>query len=85
MTEATRIPDGFPGETEEDLIEKQAIMDVLLETRVWSKNYLSNPFPYLIEDITKVEKTDLERYKQLFLKHYKKYSEFKNRQYNLLE
>ena len=28
--EATRIPEGFPGETTEDLIEKQAIMDVLL-------------------------------------------------------
>ena len=28
--EATRIPDGFPGENIEDLIEKQAIMDVLL-------------------------------------------------------
>lgn len=46
-SEATRIPDGFPGETAEDLIEKQAIMDVLLESRTWSKGYLSNPFPYL--------------------------------------
>lgn len=55
ITEATRIPEGFPGETTEDLIEKQALLDVMLETRVWSRNYLSNPFPYLFEDITKVE------------------------------
>jgi formylmethanofuran:tetrahydromethanopterin formyltransferase len=74
MSEATRIPDGFPGETVEDLIEKQAIMDVLLESRVWSRNYLSNPFPYIFEDITKIDKQDLEKYKLLFQKHYKKYS-----------
>lgn len=30
LTEATRIPEGFAGETTEDLIEKQAILDVLL-------------------------------------------------------
>ena len=30
MSEATRIPDGFPGETSEDLIEKQALLDVML-------------------------------------------------------
>lgn len=55
-------------------------MDVLLDSRVWSRNYLSNPFPYLFEDITKVDKKDLEHYKGLFLMHYKKYLEFKNRQ-----
>ena len=61
------------------------MMDVLLGTRVWSKDYLSNPFPYLFEDITKVDPKDLETYKKLFIKHYKKYSEFKNRQTKLLE
>ena len=55
-------------------------MDVLLDSRIWAKNYLSNPFPYLFEDITKVDKKDLEHYKSLFIMHYKKYSEFKNRQ-----
>lgn len=47
MTDATTIPAGFEGENVEDLIEKQAIMDVLLETRTWAKPYLSNPFPYI--------------------------------------
>lgn len=54
MTQATTIPDDFPGETTEDLIEKQAILDVLLETRTWSKPYLSNPFPYLFQDVSQV-------------------------------
>lgn len=79
-TEATRIPDGFAGETTEDLIEKQAIMDVLLETRTWSKPYLSNPFPYLFPDITKIAKPELDHYKQIFLAQYRKYNEFKNRE-----
>lgn len=60
-------------------------MDVLLETRVWSRNYLSNPFPYILEDITKVEPKELEHYKRLFAKYYRKYSEFKNKQVQLLE
>lgn len=59
VTEATRIPDGFPGETTEDLIEKQALLDVMLETRVWARDYLSNPFPYLFEDITKIDAKEL--------------------------
>lgn len=57
----------------------------MLETRVWSRNYLSNPFPYLFEDITKVDPKELEQYQRLFAKHYKKYREFKNRQVKLLE
>lgn len=79
-TEATRIPEGFAGETADDLIEKQAIMDVLLETRTWSKPYLSNPFPYLFPDISKIEKPQLDHHKQTFLTQYRKYSEFKNRE-----
>ena len=59
-------------------------MDVLLETRTWSKPYLSNPFPYLFVDITKVDKKELDHYKQLFLMHYRKYSEFKSRETKLL-
>lgn len=77
--EATRIPEGFAGETTEDLIEKQAIMDVLLETRTWSKPYLSNPFPYLFPDVSKIPKAELDHYKQVFLGQYRKYSEFKSR------
>jgi hypothetical protein len=79
MTDATKIPEGFAGETVEDLIEKQAIFDVLLQTRTWSKGYLSNPFPYLFEDITKVEKKNLDYYKKTFLRFYHQYNDFKQR------
>ena len=79
MTQATSIPDGFPGETSEDLIEKQAILDVLLESRTWSKAYLSNPFPYLFEDVSTVDKKELDNCKRVFLHQYKKYSSFKER------
>ena len=54
-------------------------MDVLLETRTWSKPYLSNPFPYLFPDISKIPKAELDHYKQVFLGQYRKYSEFKSR------
>ena len=53
-TEASRIPDRLPGETDQQLIEKHAIMEVMLETTIWAEPYLSNPFPYLVKDITKV-------------------------------
>ena len=29
-------------------------MDVMLESTTWAERYLSNPFPYLIEDVAKV-------------------------------
>lgn len=52
-------------------------MDVLMDSRVWSKTYLSNPFPYLINDITKVKEDDTKRLKSAFKKHYTKYRLFK--------
>lgn len=35
-------------------------MDVLLDSKAWGENYLSNPFPYLTEDITNVDKDALD-------------------------
>lgn len=29
-----------------------ALLDVLLETHTWAEPYLSNPFPYVVEDLT---------------------------------
>jgi hypothetical protein len=58
---------------------------VLLETRTWSKPYLSSPFPYLLADVSKVDKGELDHYKQVFLQQYRKYSEFKNREVKMLE
>lgn len=55
------------------LIEKQAIMDVLLDTRSWGEKYVTNPFPYIEEDITKIKEADLKQYKQHFFVNLKKY------------
>jgi hypothetical protein len=55
-------------------------MDVLLESRTWSKPYLSNPFPYLFPDVSKVARPELDHCKQVFLTQYRKYSEFKSRE-----
>jgi len=40
------------------LIEKQAIFDLLLDTKLWSAKYLTNPFPYLSDSITDFSKQD---------------------------
>jgi hypothetical protein len=45
------------------LIEKQAILDVLLDTRAWGEKYVTNPFPYIEEDLTKIKPDDLKKYK----------------------
>ena len=30
-------------------------MDVMLESTTWAERYLSNPFPYIVDDVTKVK------------------------------
>ena len=55
------------------LIEKQAILDVLLDTRIWGEKYITNPFPYIEEDITKITPETLKSYKQHFFINLKKY------------
>ncbi len=69
-SEATRIPERLRGETDDLLIEKQAIMDVLLESRTWGEKYIANPFPYLTDDITSVKKSELELMKKCFYLNY---------------
>ena len=34
-------------------------MDVLLSSRVWGEKYICNPFPYVEEDITKINEKEL--------------------------
>ena len=55
------------------LIEKQAIMDVLLDTRVWGQKYITNPFPYIDKDITKIGDEDLRHFKKHFYINLRKY------------
>ncbi len=55
------------------LIEKQAIIDVLLDTRVWGEKYITNPFPYIEKDITKFKESDLKSFKKHFYINLRKY------------
>ena len=55
------------------LIEKQAILDVLLDTRCWGEKHVTNPFPYIEPDITKIPEEDLKHFKRHFYINLKKY------------
>lgn len=60
----------------------------MLETYTWAEPYLSNPFPYIVDDITKVmksnkikfqaKKEDIDAMKKCFFHYYSKYTGFKN-------
>ena len=73
FTEATRVPPRIRGETDEEIIEKHAIMDIMLSSQVWSQPYISNAFPYIIEDISKCDEKQYEGYKKCFAFNYSKY------------
>lgn len=78
-TEATRVPPRVPGETDEEVIEKHAIMDVMLSSQVWGAPYLSNAFPYLIEDLSAVEESVYSGYKKCFAFNFAKYKAYASR------
>lgn len=49
-----------------------------MDSRVWGAKYLSNPFPYIIDDITKANENELNGMKKCFAVNYNKYMQFKN-------
>ena len=79
FTQATTIPPRIKNETDEMMIEKQAIIDVLLDTRAWGEKYVTNPFPYIDEDVTKFADKDFRHFKQHFYINMKKYQAFRDR------
>ena len=54
FTQATKVPPRIPGETPEMLVEKQALFEVLLDSRLWGEKYVVNVFPYLAADPTSI-------------------------------
>ena len=74
-TQATHIPPKIPNETNEMMIEKQALFDLLLDTKVWGQKYITNPFMYLTESITDINAKDLEYFKNYFHKMIGKHSQ----------
>jgi len=81
FTQASTIPRRLVNETDEMLIEKQAIFDVLLGTRIWADKYVKNPFPYIDTDITKFSKEQFDHYKKTFYINMRKYTNFKDKMY----
>ena len=77
LTEATRIPERDFRETNEEILEKHALLDSLLEKRPWGQSYIHNPFPYLFEDITKESETGVSKLVETFRFYYQKYELFK--------
>ena len=61
------------------LIEKQAIFDVLLDTRLWGEKYITNPFPYIDNDITAFKPEELKDYKKHFYISLRKYQAFRDK------
>lgn len=61
------------------LIEKQAIFEVLLDTRTWGDKYITNPFPYIDKDITSFKEEDLKHFKKHFYVSLRKYQAFRDR------
>ena len=52
---------------------------MLLDTRCWGEKYVTNPFPYIEEDITKIDEKDLKHFKQHFFINLKKYQAFRDK------
>ena len=78
-TQACTIPKRILNESDEMLIEKQAIIDVLLDTRCWGEKYVTNPFPYIEEDLTKISEKDFRHFKEHFFINLKKYQAFRDK------
>ena len=72
------IPGRLPSETEEDLIEKQVIFDMMLDSKVWAKKYIQNPFPYLRKEKSDFSKEELKYFKRVFFDCVKKYEKIRD-------
>lgn len=59
-------------------------MDVMLGTRAWGEKYIANPFPYIEQDITKINDEEFQAMKRCFFLYMKKYDSFKNKLINEL-
>lgn len=82
-TQATHIPPKIPNETPDMLIEKQALFDLLLDTKVWGQKYITNPFQYVHECITDIPTKDLEHFKKHFQRMIAHYTASRDKKINL--
>ena len=50
-----------------------------MDSRVWGEKYITNPFPYIEKDITKIKEADLKTFKKHFYINLKKYQAFRDK------
>lgn len=73
--DAIRIPSKLYEDTTDTLIEKHALLDVILESSIWGRKYQKNPFPYIGRS-NEISPEDKQKYKSIFKEKYKFYTEF---------
>ena len=73
LTQTAAIPDRRPEDSDDNLIEKQVILDVLHSSSVWSHPLLTNPFPYLSANPSPDQ---LMTYKQTFHRYLTDYQSY---------
>lgn len=69
------LPLSLDTDSIDDLIEKHALLDVLLEGDIWEIQYIKNKFPYLPGD--KSQKFSVEELQKKFLAQKEKYNKLK--------
>ncbi len=52
---------------------------MLLDTRIWGEKYITNPFPYIEKDLTKIKEEDLKHFKKHFYINLRKYQAFRDK------
>ncbi|CAD8153918.1 unnamed protein product [Paramecium pentaurelia] len=61
-------------ETDEQMLEKHAIFDCLLEHQIWKEPCISNPFPYLSINYNQMNTLEQKEIQSIFYKYHSKYS-----------
>lgn len=60
-------------ESEESILEKQAILDVLMNSKCWNQKYMTNRFCY-IDKLANISDERKRKMQEVFLKYYKEYN-----------
>lgn len=67
----------------EDKIEKQALMEALFQTQLWSEPYVKNPFIYVTDHDSDFDGDKgiklREMFKKVFFMNYQKYTDIINK------
>ncbi|CAD8072648.1 unnamed protein product [Paramecium sonneborni] len=69
-----QYPDPEKQETDEQMIEKHAIFDCLLDHQIWREPCINNPFPYLSINYNEMNTLEQKEIQSIFYKYHLKYS-----------